>query len=34
MNAHLEVVRIELEQSFSDGFKTGIRLMHESLNPA
>jgi len=34
MNAHLGVVRIELEQSFSDGFKTGIRLMHESLNPA
>jgi len=31
MDAHLGLVRIELEQSFSDGFKTGIRLMHESF---
>lgn len=32
MTAHLGLVRIELEQSFIDGFKTGIRLMHESLD--
>jgi len=31
MNVHLELVRIELEQSFTDGFKTGIRLLYESL---
>jgi len=31
MDAHLGLVGIELEQSFSDGFKTGIRLMHESF---
>ena len=32
MNTHLGLVRIELEQSFTDGFKTGIRLLHESLD--
>lgn len=32
ISTHLELVRIELEQSFTDGFKTGIRLLYESLN--